>query len=620
MKFPNLLQFPHFAYDTETTGLRFPEDKVFGFSISTPDGQSYYWDVRETPKAIDWINDVCESFKGMIIAHNASFDYRMSFATGIFLPVQQLDDTVIRACLLDEHLQEYGLNFLSSQFLGETKHDKIYEELARIFGGLPTRNAQMKHVHQAPSHVVAPYAKKDTELTLKLWQWQEQEIGRQERSGCPSLREIMDFERSLIPTFIEMEMNGIRVDLDRAERAMQELTPVINDRYSKIQELAGFAININSPKQVRKMFRPEKEGGEWLVAGKIIPKTDAGEPSFDSSVLRSMQDERADLIIEIRSLIKTRDTFLKGNVLGHAIGDRVYPTINQSKGESGGTGTGRLSITSPAMQQIPSRNKKVAAIVKPVFLPDEGQLWVDADEASHEVRVFAHLLAMVGENKVIRAYDRDPWTDFHQFVADLTGLPRNATYSGQANAKSLNLAAIFNSGNGSIAETMGMSWTWEEFVDQQGQTVRYKKPGFEALEVINKYHQALPGVKKLAQACKQVAEDRGFIYTARGRRIRFPNPRKSYKASGLLIQATAADFNKENILWASDILKSHGGRLILNVHDSYSLSCPEENLKSMWSDLRAKLEDRSRANVPLLLDLAGVGNTWWDALTGNRKI
>ena len=86
---------------------------------------------------------------------------------------------------------------------------------------------------------------------------------------------------------------------------------------------------------------------------------------------------------------------------GSAVNGVVYPNINQSKGEDGGTGTGRLSYTAPALQQIPSRRKDVAAIVKPCFLPDEGQVWVDCDMNSFEVRTFADL---VGNQEIINEY------------------------------------------------------------------------------------------------------------------------------------------------------------------------------------------------------------------------
>jgi DNA polymerase I-like protein with 3'-5' exonuclease and polymerase domains len=618
-EFPDLGKYDVIGYDTETTGVNYPKDKVFGVSIATPDNKQFYWDVRETPQVVQYLNDQFKSYKGVVAAHNASFDYRMSLCSGIILPLNNLDCTVVRACCIDEHMYSYALDDLCEFYLNERKESGIYDKLAAIFGGKATRNAQMKNISGAPSEIVKPYAMKDAQLALSLWGYQNEEIDRQEVAGTPSLSKIMEFERSLLPTMIGMACHGIRVDLDRAEQAMARLTPMIDAKYNKIRELAGWEININSSKQIQRLFNPTETDSGWMLGNCIIPSTEKGAPSFGADTLRSLGDVRADLVLSIRSLMKTRDTFLGGHVLAHAVDGRVYPSINQSKGEDGGTGTGRLSYTEPAMQQIPSRDKAVSSVVKPVFLPDEGQVWIDGDEASHEVRIFAHLLVAVGETKIVKAYSDNPQLDFHQFVADITNLPRKASYSGQPNAKQLNLSAIFNSGNGSLADKMGMDWSWESFVSRSGETITYKKAGPQAMNIINQYHRMLPGVKKLAEKCRAKAENRGFIFTSKGRRLRFPHGYKSYKASGILIQATAADYNKENVKIASEIMSHYGGSMLLNVHDSYSLSCLEGDKEKVWEEVSHSLNAPDRANVPLVLDLTGWGYDWWDAVSGGRK-
>jgi len=240
-------------------------------------------------------------------------------------------------------------------------------------------------------------------------------------------------------------------------------------------------------------------------------------------------------------------------------------------------------------------------------------VWLDCDMASFEVRVFAGL---VGDESIVQAYRDDPETDFHQFVADLTGLPRNPTRAGEANAKQLNLSMIFNSGNGSIADKMGMRWEWEEFTADDGEEVRYKKAGAEAMNVINRYHQALPGVKALAAKCSNEAIARGYVQTHYGRKLRFPNTRYAYKASGLLIQATAADMNKVAVRIMQECANYYGGQLMLNTHDSYSVSIKERYLQRFWDRAQSQIEEEYGGwfSVPLMLELTGVGHTWWEAL------
>jgi DNA polymerase I-like protein with 3'-5' exonuclease and polymerase domains len=609
MKYPNLQQFPYFALDTETTGLVYLRDEVFGFSVSTPDGKDYYYDVRKDPKSLDWLRDQLAVYRGVVIFHNASFDVRMLDFSRVKVPLELADDTVIRACCIDEHLHSYDLDNLGKKYCNLGKIGDIWRELADIFGGPATRNVQAKNLQHAPIEIVGRYAKRDTRVTLTLWEWQNGEIERQ------GIYQIIAFERGHMPRFIRAEMRGVRVDLEYAEEAADRLTPLIADQEAIITKHSWDGFNSNSPKQMRELLQPKKDSnGNWFVGDQMIGKTPSGNPSLGADTLRELKHPAAQAILEVRSLIKTRDTFLRGHVLGHSVQGRVYPSINQSKGEDGGTGTGRLSYTGPALQQIPSRNKVVAAIVKPCFLPDEGHVWVDGDMNSYEVRIFAHLIK---NPRVIAAYKADPYTDFHQFVADLTRLVRNATYSGEPNAKQLNLSMIFNSGDGAIAEKMGMPWSWESFLprgkpDKEENYIHYKKAGHEAKAVIAKYHRNLPGVKELADKAKRIAEDRGYVQTmTAGRRLRFPRGYKSYSASGLLIQATSADVNKD--CWGI-IEEQLGdfGHLILNTHDSYGMSIVEDWVPH-FRRVKKEIED-IKLNVPLILDLNGVGKNWWEAL------
>ena len=591
------------ATDTETTGMG-PADRAFGVSWMLTGHSPKYHDLRR-----GWpeeFMDIVSYSSCRIVCHNASFDYRMLWRAGIKLPLERMDCTVVRATQINEHEFTYQLQALAQKHLGEGKLTEIYEELARMFGGRATANVQMPRISGAPAEIVAPYACRDAKLCHNLWQWQQAEIERQ------GIQRIVDFERSVMPAIIRNEMRGIRVDVDAAERAVVGLTHEIDAALRELYRKAGKHFNIDSPKQVREVFNPHQGlDGVWRnAAGHRFPSTPGGAPSFSAEALRDTGDPVAAAILSTRSLIKTRDTFLKGHVLGSQHNGRVYPNIHQTKGTEGGTGTGRFSYTSPALQQIPSRNKLVAAILKPIFLPDEGQVWADGDMHSFEVRVFAHL---VNNPTTIEAFKANPELDFHQMVADLTGLPRSATYSGQANAKQLNLSMIFNSGKGAIADKMGMPWSWGSFDDRVGKKVLYKVAGPEAIAVIDRYHAAMPGVKELAERASGVASRYGYVETYFGRRLRFPNGQKLYKASGITIQATAADINKMNWLLIEQALGDEG-RLVLNTHDSYGLSLPED-WRPYWDRVKEVVESGFPwFRVPIVLELSGHGRNWWEAL------
>ncbi len=607
--FPNLLNETEIAYDTETTGLT-REDRVFGFSISTKH-EDYYWDIRRTPAAVAWFNDQMKQYKGQIACHNLSFDYRMSRLTGLHFSLEQSYCTSILACLINEHEFSFSLDNLAAKYTGVRKSgQELYDKMAAIFGGKASKNVQMKRISEAPVEIVAPYAKDDTRATLELFQWQKQQVAKQK------LEDIVAFERRVTPVLIAAELHGVRVDENRAQMAVGQLTQEIKTMQKELDQAAGFACNPQPSKDISKLFKPVwKDERWWACDGTPLDPTPSGQASLGADALRKMKHPAAKLILDLRSLLKTRDTFLVGHVLESAMGGRVYPNVNQAKGDDGGTGTGRLSYTNPALQQIPDRNKKVASVVKGIFLPDEGHVWVDADMASFEVRIFAHL---VGGQQICGKYKENPETDFHQFVADLTGLPRNASYNGEPNAKQLNLSLIFNQGEGTTADIIGMPWTWESFTAKDGKEVVYKKPGPEARAMLEKYHSHLPGVKKLVNGCKKVATDRGYLFTRRGRHLRFPGGYKTYKASAILVQSTSADENKENWLRIDDALRGTGGRQLLNTHDSYSMSLPEEEAEKLARRVKEYIERDRGLRVPLILEVNKPGKTWWESKAADR--
>lgn len=615
MDFPDLTRFAVFAFDTETTGLNAQAgDHVFGFSISTPDGRDYYWDIRREPKAVRWFNQAMNSYRGVIVCHNLAFDYIMSHHTDLHFDIKQGFCTSVVACLVNEHEHAYSLDYLASRYTKAKKQgDALYKEMAAVLGGRATKNVQMKQIADAPVEIVAPYAKADTRATLELYFYQQEQIRIQK------LNSIVEFERSLTPVLLKSQMHGVRVDIDGAQRAVGKMTQQIEPLQRHLDEMAGFACNPQPSKDMEKLFKPEWRDGKWWANdGTPLRETPAGKFSLDAAALRTMNHPAAKAILHLRSLIKTRDTFLVGHVLESAVDGRVYPSINQAKGETAGTGTGRLSYTTPALQQIPDRDKAVAEIIKSVFLPDEGHVWVDADMASFEVRIFAHL---IGTPEIIKAYRENPETDFHQFVADLTGLPRNASYGGEPNAKTLNLAMIFNQGNGSTAESLGMPWSWESFVprdSKDGKEITYKKASDAAIDVINQYHRNILGVKELAEGCKSTAESRGYIFTRNGRHLRFPKGHKSYKASGLLIQSTAADENKRNWLLIDEALKGTDAKMLLNTHDSYSMSMPPDEAEKLARRVKRNIEKDRGLRVPLILEVQQAGKTWWDSKSKDR--
>lgn len=611
--FPDLDRWEYVVVDTETTGLRWWRDKIFGVSLTSPEGEDFYWDVRKDLRVLPWLRRKLPQAQ-LLVAHNAKFDWHFFREAGVHWPEKRVYCTMIAAALIDEHLLSYDLDSLGKRYCKVGKDTDIYAELAALFGGNPTKNAQAANLQHAPEELVGRYAKQDTNTTNKLFQWQRAEVDKQ------GLHQVLDLERRLLPVIVRLEKRGVRVDVNRAEQARDELDKLVRKMQRELNSLAGFEVNPNPSGSIAKLFQPKQnEKGDWvLVDGTIANVTDAGKASIDADCLRRMKHPAAELILKLRKYIKTRDTFISGHILSYHDNGIIHANFNQTKTESGGTdvvgtGTGRLSVTGPALQQIHKRDKDIASIVRALFVPDAGFDWVCNDWAQMDFRMFAHY---VNNPTIIARYAADPYTDFHAVCSELTGLPRSPRFAGDANAKQVNLGLVFGMGEGKLAQEMGLPY-FTERGEMRGEVREFLRPGPEAQEVFARYHQAIPGVREMLKRASAIAKSRGYVKTVAGRHIRFPGGQFTHKAGGLIFQGSAADALKVKLIEVDSYLESVGGdnRLLLNVHDEFDTQV-EEGREDVRKEITRIVQDFDNCEISFRVPIRsdqGVGPNWWEA-------
>ena len=609
-------EYPLVSIDTETTGLNWYKDTAFGIAVAAHTGSeivSAYYDIRVKPRAVEALRDKAPKLR-RYCNHNAKFDANFLMNLGIEVPLDRIECTSVRAALINEHENSFSLDALAQKYLKLQKVD-IYQELADLFGGKPTREAQIKNLHRAPESLAGKYASEDPVLAIKLWQWQEEEIKRQ------GLEQVWALEKKVTPILIQMERNGVRVDVDRAERSMVDVGHKITAAQKMLDDLAGKPMNANSPKQMREMLGAKQrkadnpQGFEWVTdSGFLLPMTESGNPSIgkDTLIILSEQgDARATQVLTLRKMIKA-NSFLKDHILGHALGDRVYPNYNQTRGDNElGTGTGRFSINDPALQQIPSRDIDIAEVARSCFIPEDGEDWCCADWEQMEFRMFAHYTK---DPAILKAYQDDPSTDYHQIVSDITGIPRKPRFAGDANSKQINLGLVFGMGMGKMAYEMGLDYTVRYGADGR----EWFNAGPQAQQVFDTYHTAIPGVSKLLSQASSIAKSRGYVQTIMGRHLRFPGGKYTHKAGGLVFQGSSADCMKQKMVELWPICKSEGISMLLTVHDEldFSMDRGKSNKQSLMVKEVLEIFDGERCPIKLRVPIRSsveLGPNWFIA-------
>ena len=270
-----------------------------------------------------------------------------------------------------------------------------------------------------------------------------------------------DVEMPLVFTLYDMEQNGVRIKADELKTYGEQLGIRISELEKKIYEDAGEIFNINSPKQLGSvLFETLK-----LPGGK---KTKTGY-STAADVLEKLAPDFpiVDKILEYRQLTKLKSTYADGLANYICNDGRIHGKFNQTI-----TATGRISSTEPNLQNIPVR-MELGRLIRKVFIPEEGYLFVDADYSQIELRVLAHCS---GDSQLIDAYKEAK--DIHRITAsqvfhvpfdEVTDLQRR-------NAKAVNFGIVY--GISSFGLSQDLSITRKE-----------------AAQYIEDYFKTYPGIK-----------------------------------------------------------------------------------------------------------------------------
>lgn len=396
---------------------------------------------------------------------------------------------------------------------------------------------------------------------------------------CPAIYALYDMERF-----------GIQVEKEALTEYGSQLVTRIQELDSQIHEMAGEEnFNIQSPKQL----------GEVLFEHMNLPggkKTKTGY-STNVEVLEKIRQEHPiiDSILEYRQLSKLKSTYADGLAAYIQEDQRIHGKFHQTI-----TATGRISSTEPNLQNIPIR-MPLGRMIRKVFVPKEGCVFVDADYSQIELRVLAHLSQ---DEVLIDAFQHNK--DIHATTAaEVFGVSIDeVTPLQRRNAKAVNFGIVYGISAFGLSQDLDIS----------------RK---EAGEYIERYFETYPRIKAFLDSQVEQAKTTGAVETMY-HRIR-PVPEISSSnfmqrnfgeriAMNSPIQGTAADIIKIAMNRVRKALMEKGleSRLILQIHDELLIEAKESEVEAVTQILHSEMEQVANLSVPLDIDIH-VANNWYEA-------
>lgn len=418
-------------------------------------------------------------------------------------------------------------------------------------------------------------------------------------SSTPKIRERLvemqmdhlfdEIEMPLVYTLFDMEQEGILVESEALKIYGEQLLIRITELEKSIYEQAGEQFNINSPKQLgvilfEKLNCPngKKTKTGYSTAADVLEKLAPDFPIVTD-------------ILEYRQLTKLKSTYADG-LANYISGDgRIHSTFNQTI-----TATGRISSTEPNLQNIPIR-MELGRLIRKVFVPKEGYVFVDADYSQIELRVLAHIS---GDETLINAYKQAQ--DIHRITASqVFHIPfEEVTDLQRRNAKAVNFGIVY--GISSFGLSQDLSITRKE-----------------AAAYIEQYFITYPRIKQFLDETVEAAKKEGYVTTMFGRRRPVPELTSSNfmqrsfgerVAMNSPIQGTAADIIKIAMIRVNNSLKEKGlkSRLILQVHDELLIEASQDELEQVEQILEAEMTGAADLAVKMEIDMH-TGNNWYEA-------
>ena len=404
-----------------------------------------------------------------------------------------------------------------------------------------------------------------------------------------SLALFNNIEMPLVLVLAQMQYNGMYVNADELKDFGEEIKKTAETLTNEIYSLAGEEFNINSHQQLGKIL--------FEKLGLPAPKKTKTGYSTDVDVLEKLinKHEIIEKILGYRKIAKLNSTYIEGlipyiNKNTHKIHSKFHQTI---------TATGRISSTDPNLQNIPTR-EEIGKQIRKAFLPEEGNVYIDADYSQIELRVLAHISK---DENMIYAFNHGE--DIHrQAASKVFNVPLDeVTKEQRSSAKAVNFGIVYGISDFGLANQIKVS-------------------NKQAKQYINDYLEKYSGIKNFMSNITEEAKEKGYVETLFGRKRYIPELKSSNYmvrkfgdrvAMNTPIQGTAADIMKIAMINVNKELKEKkiNGKIVLQIHDELLLEVSKEDKEVAKEILKRNMENAMKLDVPLEVEISE-GKNWYE--------
>ncbi|MDR1525199.1 MAG: DNA polymerase I [Tannerella sp.] len=572
-----------FAFDTETDGMDPVSAKLVGMSFAIKEFEAWYVPVPESTdeakKIVSRFAAVLENREIEKVGQNIKFDMLVLRKYGVYMR-GPLFDTMIAHYLINPELR-HGMDYLSETYLN-------YKPVS-IESLIGQKGKNQMNMRNVPVEKVAEYAAEDADVTLRLKNFFEPKL---KENAVESL--FYDIEMPLVHVLAEMEYTGVKLDVEALNQYSIVLTEKLQLLERELYELAGMEFNINSAKQVgTALFEHLK------ITDEKVKKTKTGGFSTSEETLEKLRHKHPIVgkLLDYRGIKKLLSTYIDNlPKLINPETRKIHTSFNQTV-----TSTGRLSSTSPNLQNIPVRGDMGREIRKAFIADNDDCVFFSADYSQIELRVMAHISR---DKNMINAFING--ADIHSATAaKIYGVSdENVTPDMRRKAKTANFGIIYGISVFGLAERLTI-------------------PRAEAKELIDGYFNTYPRVREFMEESIRYAREKGYVETLYNRRRYLPDICSSNavvrgyaerNAINAPIQGSAADIIKVAMVnihrrFEQERLKS---RMILQVHDELNFNAYKDELETVRDIVLEEMEGAISLQVPLIAD-CGKGRNWFEA-------